>query len=163
MREGRAGGARAARAGSAAAILVAGAETGGRFALVELRERGGAGPPRHLHTREDELVYVLEGEVTFHKGGQRLECWAGDSLYLPRGCEHAYRVESDRARLLVLLMPAGLEGYYGELGRTQDVFGLITVSARHGVVITGPKPDDGGGGEAGSSDGEGGDWYSGNG
>lgn len=145
MRAGRTGGPRAARAGSAAAILVAGAETGGRFALVELRERGGAGPPRHLHAHEDEVVYVLAGRVTVHAGDAALDAPAGTCVLLPRGGEHSYRVESAEARLLVLVAPAGLEGYYAELDRPDArasgapaVERLVATAARYGVAITGP-------------------------
>ena len=136
--------------GSVVNLLVTGEETAGRFAVVETRERRGAEPPRHVHTREDELVYVLEGEVTFYAGGERIACPAGACLLLPRGCEHTFVVESGEARLLVLLLPAGLEGYYRELSRPGeqggepaqdgrlDVERLVTVAARYGVEITGP-------------------------
>lgn len=116
-------------------------DRGGRLAVVETRERRGQGPPLHAHTREDELIYVLEGEVTFHKGGQLLVCPVGTSVLLLRGCEHTYRVESDEARLLVVLAPAGLEGLYRELGDQDgqpDAELLITVAARYGIEITGP-------------------------
>ena len=125
-------------------LLATADETGGRFAVLESLELRGQGPPLHVHTREDELVYVLEGLVTFHKGGQRLPCPAGTSVLLPRGCEHAYRVESGEARLLVILAPAGPEGFYRELGEVgADVERLICIAARYGVEITGAAPEDG--------------------
>ena len=134
-------------------VVVSGDETGGRFALVETLARRGAEPPLHLHSREDELVYVLAGRLTLRVGDVERDCPAGTGVLLARGCEHTYRVESGEARLLVLLVPAGLEGYYRELGvptdgRTghgagdgrQDVERLVTVAARYGVAITGPPP-----------------------
>ena len=136
-------------------VVVSGDETGGRFALVETLTRRGAEPPLHLHSREDELVYVLAGRVTFCQGDQDLRCGPGDGVLLLRGCEHTYRVESGEARLLVLLVPAGLEGLYRELGvptdgcqgpgavdGRQDFERLVTVAARYGVAITGPPPGD---------------------
>ena len=75
-------------------VVVSGDETGGRFALLETLTRRGAEPPLHLHSREDELVYVLAGRVTFCQGDQDLRCGPGDGVLLPRGCEHSYRVES---------------------------------------------------------------------
>ena len=136
-------------------VVVSGDETGGRFALVETLERRGAEPPLHLPSREDELVYVLAGRVTFCRGDQDLRCGPGDGVLLPRGCEHGFRVASGEARLLVLLVPAGLEGYYRELGvptdgrqgqgavdGRQDFERLVTVAARYGVEITGPPPGD---------------------
>ena len=131
-------------------LLVAGEETGGCFALVETRARRGAGPPRHVHTREDEVVYVLAGRLTVYRDEEPLDAPAGSCLLLPRGGEHTYRVESEEARLLVFLLPAGLEGCYRELGQlTVDPDGapgqgsdrverLVATAARYGVEITGP-------------------------
>jgi quercetin dioxygenase-like cupin family protein len=123
---------------------VTGEQTQGRFALVEIVVRRTEEPPLHSHTQEDELVYVVEGEITFHLDGKLRGCAAGAFVFLPKGSEHTYCIESEDARLLVLLMPAGLEGYYRELDvpvdTEQDVERLITVSARYGVNITGPNP-----------------------
>jgi quercetin dioxygenase-like cupin family protein len=124
-----------------ARVLVTGEETGGRVALIALDERRGGGPPRHLHHWEDEIVYVLAGEVTFHRGEERLPGTAGTTVLLPRGCEHAWRVESEAARLLVTVAPAGLEASYEELdwGAT-PLEVLVAVAARYGIEITGPPP-----------------------
>lgn len=137
---------RARRADDAINVLAAGAETGGRFAVVELRERRGAGPPRHIHAREDEIVYILVGRVIFNLGRETVDARAGTCLILPRGGEHSYRIRSATARLLVIAVPAGIEGYYRELSRPAGpatgvgaVERLIVVAARHGVTITGPR------------------------
>ena len=133
-------------------VLVAGGDTGGRFAAVELGTGPGAEPPLHRHTREDELVYVLEGEVVFHLDGARVPCGPQGRLFLPRGREHTLAVASGGARLLVLLIPAGLEGYFREMagpggaapGAAPDFERLVTVAARYGVEITGPPPQNNG-------------------
>ena len=98
-------------------VLVSGADTGGRYALIETRERRGGEPPLHAHTNEDEVVYVLAGRVTVWVGEERRDCPTGTCVLLPRGGEHTFQVESGEARLLVLLLPAGLEGLYWELDR----------------------------------------------
>ena len=56
--------------------------------------------------------------------------------------EHSYVVESQRARLLVAVTPAGLEGFLEDVTRTDrvDVEGLIAAAARYGITITGPAP-----------------------
>ena len=124
-------------------VLVAGAETGGRFAIIEARERQGAEPPRHIHGREDEFIFVLEGRVTIDREGERFDRPAGSWLFLPRGSEHAVTVASPEARLLVMLAPAGLEECLVELDRPGEpdasmVERLVGVAARYGVTITGP-------------------------
>ena len=129
------------------ALLVTGERTEGRFALIEATERGGTSHPLHVHSREDELVYVLEGHVRFHLDGRWFERRAGDSMLLPRGREHTYAVESELAKLLLLVAPAGLEGYYWELAQPtngtcvyQDAERLVIIAAEHGIDITGPPP-----------------------
>lgn len=126
-------------------ILLGGEQTAGRFAVIEICERGGAAPPRHIHALEDEVVYVLTGRVTFVTDGEARVAGAGACVYLCRGGEHTYRVESDEARLLIFVAPAGLEGYYRELhqppaepGAMGEVERLVTLSARFGLTITGP-------------------------
>ena len=143
----RTGELRATLAGDAASVLVAGEETAGRFALVETRERRDASPPCHVHAHEDEIVYVLEGHLVFAVGDETLDAPAGTCVVLPRGSEHTFRVETAEARLLVLITPAGLEGYYRELdqpdaraGVAPGVERMVATAARYGIAITGPPP-----------------------
>ncbi len=126
-------------------VLVAGEHTAGQFAIVEARVRPGSEPPRHMHSREDEFICVLEGRVTFDRDGERLDGPSGTWLYLPRGCEHTFAVESVEARLLVMFSPAGLEGCLRESGQPGDpvaedevIERLVATAARYGVAITGP-------------------------
>ena len=111
-----------------------------RGALVASVERRGCEPPLHRHRNEDEIVYVLEGALTFYLDGELRALRAGDCLLLPRGVEHGYRVESEEARLLTVVMPAGLEGYYMEVGGHEaagDIERLVAVAARYDIAITG--------------------------
>ena len=126
-----------------ATTLVRGDATGGRLAVVELHEAPGQEPPRHLHANEDEIIYVLEGDLTVWVGEDARRATAGSCLVLPRGTEHGYAVESTAARLLVVLAPAGLEAFFGEVDAAAGGAGLerlIAVAARYGVAITGPAP-----------------------
>lgn len=123
--------------------LLGGRDTGGRLALIHSVERRGCEPPTHRHRNEDELVYVREGQVTFYMEGEPCPVPAGGCLYLPRGGEHGYRVESEQAHLLTVVMPGGLEGYYLELGECEaevDIERVVTVAAGYGIEITGPPP-----------------------
>jgi len=122
-------------------ILLGGRETGGRVALVRSVERRGREPSRHTHRNEDEVVFVLDGALTFYLSNEEVQLRAGGSLFLPRGEEHCYRVISDEARLLLILMPAGLESYYQELAEVSVGPGIerfVTIAARYGIEITGP-------------------------
>lgn len=129
--------------GTSVHVLVTGADTRGRLAVIEIRERRGAEPLRHLHHWEDEIVYVLEGEVIFVLNDQRLPRSTGSCVVLPAGHEHAYALVSEEARLLVIAAPAGLENLYRELGGLSstgrsDIERLVMVAAQYGVEITGP-------------------------
>ncbi|HEV2124971.1 MAG TPA: cupin domain-containing protein [Chloroflexota bacterium] len=126
-----------------ATTLLGGQETGGRLALIHSVERRGREPPRHTHTHrnEDEVVYVLDGELTYYLGNKEVQVGTGSSLFLSRGAEHCYRVISGEAHLLVILMPAGLESYYQALAELSVELGierLVTIAARYGIEITGP-------------------------
>ncbi len=130
--------------GERVTVLVPGEQTDGRFALIEMTVGPSSALPLHAHTREDEVIYVLSGEITVHIDGARHACPAGSCVLLPRECEHTYSVQSDEATLLVLLLPAGLEGHYQKLDRSlrteRDIERLIAASARYGVEIVGPCP-----------------------
>src|SRR5260221_5871929 len=58
-------------------FLVTGEETNGKYALLEAVVAPGGGPPPHVHSREEEGFNVLEGEITFQIGGERLVAGAG--------------------------------------------------------------------------------------
>lgn len=126
---------------SVARVLLDGASTGGRFTVVEVVARAGYEPPLHLHTNEDEVVYVLAGRVRFCRGDEQYVTTAGDTLYLPRGIEHSYAVIGTDARLLVIAAPSGLEGLVQECAAgsgEMPIEWLVTVAARYGMEITGP-------------------------
>src|ERR1051326_3386338 len=95
--------------GSSAELKVTGEQDGGDWAVVEWRVRAGDEPPLHTHTREDEMLYVLEGAITAYVGDQRIDVEAGSYAALPKDVPHGLTVRGDEARLLVTLEPAGAE------------------------------------------------------
>ena len=91
--------------------------TGGAFALVEASVPPGGGPPPHLHTREDEAFYLLDGELRVTAAGESTLLRAGDFVYLPRGIVHSFTNPSvTPARTLILITPGGFEKYFQEVG-----------------------------------------------
>jgi quercetin dioxygenase-like cupin family protein len=97
-------------------FLISGAQTGGRFALVEhpIRPKALAAPV-HTHADEDEISYVLEGEVAMEIGERVLRASPGTLVFKPRGVPHAFWNAGDTpARLLELISPAGFERYFEE-------------------------------------------------
>lgn len=122
-------------------VLVTGEETAGKHGLVETVEERGAKPPRHLHHREDETVYVIEGSLSVWVAGEWIEAPAGTAVFLPRGAEHAFVAATEEARVLSFFAPAGFEGFYREMAASGlfDVERLVTMAARYGCEITGPS------------------------
>jgi len=95
--------------GSTAELKLAGEQTSGDWAVVELRVRAGDEPPNHTHTREDEAIYVLEGAITAFVGDERVDVEAGSYAALPNNVPHGFVVRGDEARLLITVEPAGVE------------------------------------------------------
>jgi quercetin dioxygenase-like cupin family protein len=84
-------------------------DTNGAFFLVEAMLAPGTEPPPHVHTREDELFYVLEGEFDVYVGKEAFKVKTGECVFLPRFRPHAFVIRSPRLRVLALFTPAGLE------------------------------------------------------
>jgi quercetin dioxygenase-like cupin family protein len=134
-------------------FLASGEETDGRYALWEAVVLPGGGPPPHIHSREEEGFYVLEGEITFTVGDARLVARAGMFANMPVGSLHSFKNETDRpARMLISVAPAGLEKMFFEVGRPladgameapppnkEEIDKLLAVAPRYGVEIRLPK------------------------
>ncbi|HEU5352761.1 MAG TPA: quercetin 2,3-dioxygenase [Terracidiphilus sp.] len=96
-------------------FLATGKETGGAFFLAEISVAPGGGTPPHIHHREEESFYLLEGSLTVTVGGHTMSASAGDFVYLPRGIAHSFQNNgAGNARALVQATPAGLEGFFEE-------------------------------------------------
>lgn len=124
-------------------------QTRGLFALKESRSARGSGPPLHVHEREDEACYVIEGEVTLFIGDETVSATSGSWTYLPRRIPHSLRIESDEARMLWLIVPGGFDSFFLELfpaaatgteAEQPDAERMVTTAARYGVTILGPTP-----------------------
>jgi len=95
-------------------FLTTGEDTNGQFALQEQVGRKGNVPPPHIHHREDETFYVLEGEMTFSIGGQTIKATPGTMVFAPRDVVHSFTIDSEQVRILVMNTPAGLEEFFKE-------------------------------------------------
>jgi mannose-6-phosphate isomerase-like protein (cupin superfamily) len=98
-------------------FLVPAAATGGALSVFRATMPEGFGPPRHIHTREDEVFLVLEGEALFDIDGRILRAGPGTTVFMPRGVPHAFRVQSPTAVMLGVMTP----GHFEELFRNLSV------------------------------------------
>lgn len=119
-------------------------EHGESLGMFESVAPARSGPPRHVHHREDEIFYILSGDVLFWLEGESAIKGPGEVVFVARGREHTFQVVSDRpARMLTLLTPGGFEGFFGEMARNgyripEDMKEVTAVGERYGVRFTGP-------------------------
>src|ERR1700676_5416546 len=91
-------------------FLATSEDTNEKYALWEAIVPPGGGPPPHVHSREEEGFYILEGEITLHVGEERIKASAGMFANMPVGTPHSFKNETARpARMLICVAPAGLE------------------------------------------------------
>ncbi len=96
--------------GELAIIHAGGKETDGKYCMIELYATKDGSPPWHVHHREDEGFYVIEGELTISVGDKTYKAKAGDYLIAPKDIPHTYTVDSPGfARILIICTPAGFE------------------------------------------------------
>jgi len=105
--------------GAPLTFLIDSAGTGGAYSLMEAVLRPGDEPPPHVHTAEDEAYYILDGSWTFRCGETTTEARPGSMVFLPRRLGHAFTLQSEAARALVLISPGGLDAAFHELFRPE--------------------------------------------
>ncbi len=134
--------------------LVGADETGGMLGISLVTQPPGVATPLHLHSRESEAFYVLEGRLSYQAGDDLHELHPGCFIHLPIGVPHAFRIRGDQpARLLAISTPGGLMGLYDEVGIPAAARRLpgpdgqspeveipkwVDVSARYGMTVIGP-------------------------
>ena len=96
-------------------VKISGRDTGGAFEVIEFRGNT-ASPPPHVHREREECIHVLDGRFTFTLGHDEIEAAPGSWVFIPRGTRHGFTATPD-ARALILVTPAGLEGFFAELGQ----------------------------------------------
>jgi glyoxylate utilization-related uncharacterized protein len=120
--------------------------------LIEHWRHASATRP-HTHSREEEGFYVLEGEITFSIGDQRLALSAGMFSNMPVGVQHAFKNESSKpARMLISIAPAGLEKMFFEVGvpmpagattapapTKEEIAKLLQIAPRYGIEMKPPQ------------------------
>lgn len=95
--------------GSLWSPLVTSEQTHGRYSIVEQLMPGASGPPPHTHERNDEVFYILEGEVHLQLEDVTSTAHAGQLVRVPRGTAHGFVVTSDEARFLNFFVPAAMD------------------------------------------------------
>lgn len=133
-------------------VLASGDQTAGVYSLCEIRVSPNNGPPPHVHSREDEAFFVLEGELMFQVGDDQIMARAGTFIHGPRGIPHMFKsIGQSPARILVLVMPAGFENFVKEFAQRVPSFDspaippsqaeidkLLATAPKYGIEILPP-------------------------
>jgi len=116
-------------------------ETAGAFSIMEATLDPGLLVPPHVHSREDELFYVLEGEAGFRVGDEEFQAQPGSYVFAPRGIPHTIWNGGIRShKVLDMIMPGGFEKYFEEMaaamnpGRAPDMAQILAIHHRYGLT-----------------------------
>jgi quercetin dioxygenase-like cupin family protein len=128
-------------------------DTGGVYALKDFVVPPQGEAPLHVHHREDEAFWVLEGELEILVAEDTFRASAGSFVHLPKGVRHAYKnVGTEPARFLTLIVPGGLEKFFEEVGKPgtgpsspppfeeEDIERLLALAPRYGAEILSSEP-----------------------
>jgi mannose-6-phosphate isomerase-like protein (cupin superfamily) len=99
-----------------AVIRATAADTGGLMTIVEVTEPPGHEAPLHVHHREDEAFFILEGSATIQVGDESFEVGPGDYAFGPREIPHRYSIGPDGCRMLFICTPGGFENLVRGMG-----------------------------------------------
>jgi mannose-6-phosphate isomerase-like protein (cupin superfamily) len=132
--------------GSTAVFKLSGHDTGGALCLAVAETPPGAGPPPHVHARDDELFFVLHGELSFLTPDGWVPAPQGAAIFAPKGIPHTFRnAGSTPSRHLVVALPSGFEEFYQ---RCAEVFSqggppnreqLVSIAADYGYEFLPPR------------------------
>lgn len=132
--------------------LVTAGHTGGLLDAAIVTQPPGLAPPEHVHTREAEAWFVLDGTLTYRAGDQLVDLAGGDFIYLPRDVPHAFRITGGRpARYLALAVPGHVLDLYSEVGTRAperrlpdggippaDIARWLELAPAYGLRVVGP-------------------------
>ena len=116
------------------------ADTGGNLFVMEHSNLKPGGPPLHLHLRQEEWFYVMEGEVLFQVGEKRVQLKAGDSVLAPRKVPHAFTAVGPKpGKMLIAFSPAGkMEQFFRETAVPNGPQMDAAMSRKYGMELIGP-------------------------
>jgi quercetin dioxygenase-like cupin family protein len=130
-------------------VLLSSDETGGETTVVQFTIPVGAAPPLHIHDA-DETVYVIDGTLTYHIGGETYEGGPGSIFHIPAGVEEFFEPTS-RLKIIGVYHGGTMDKFFAEAGEPAprrevppaptappDVERLAEIGARHGLQLIPP-------------------------
>ena len=127
-------------------FLVRSAESGGSLSHWIENVPAAAGPPMHVHHREEEMFRILSGQFRFWCAGEARDLSDGDTVLIPRGAHHTFKnIGAGEGQLLITMTPGGAEGFFIEVERqglhpSRDMPRIVEIAARYNMEFVGPPP-----------------------
>ncbi len=126
------------RPGEYCLIRTSAAETGGAYSVVEIVSQPGDGTPVHMHHKEDEYFFLLEGTARFQSGDQIFDVAAGGSVSAPRNIPHAWCNPSNTPfRMVAIATPGGCEEALRIIAKGGEI-DVAALAERFQVDVIGP-------------------------
>jgi len=132
-------------------LKVTSSDSGGQFTLNEVTARPEFGPPPHIHHREDECFYVLDGTFEIGYEGKVFTAGPGSVVHLAKGKLHTHRAINGVARALAIYTPGGLERFIAEAGveandpaavpappAMPDLERIVAIAQKYGIEVPPP-------------------------
>jgi mannose-6-phosphate isomerase-like protein (cupin superfamily) len=123
--------------GNVMTFLVNSEQTDGAFSMTEYLSKPGNEPPAHVHDREDEFIYVLEGRVDAYIGKEVFSAGQSEGVYFPKFIPHTFRILTPQLRMLIWMSPGGFEGYFRDMSEPARSLGLPEHAVNYAEVDMG--------------------------
>ena len=127
-------------------FLVQSGESGGSMSHWIENVPAAAGPPMHVHHREQEMFRILSGRFRFWCAGEAQDLSDGDTILIPKGAHHTFRnIGESEGQLLITMTPGGAEGFFIEVEKkglhpSRDMAQIVEIAARYHMEFVGPPP-----------------------
>jgi quercetin dioxygenase-like cupin family protein len=123
-------------------FLVRGEQSNGTLLVLQTTAPPGEGPPLHIHTREEETIYVVSGDFRWQVADEVSAAPPGSFAFIPRGVAHTWQnIGDEPGSILVTFMPAGMEAFFKRLSRMEefDAEEFRSAAAEQGTEVVGPR------------------------
>lgn len=123
-------------------LKISGKDTSGQLAVFEYVGKERVGPPLHMHTDQDEIFSIIEGDYLFQVGESTFTAHAGDTVFGPRNIPHTWVQRSAVGKMTYFAQPAGkLEAFFLKMNElkgppTEEV--IQKIHKDHGMIVLGP-------------------------
>ncbi len=123
-------------------IKISSKDTGGNLTVFEYTGNEKGGPPMHIHLKQDEIFFIVEGEYLFKAGEDSYTLKAGDTIFLPRNVPHSFAQLTDTGKMFFMFQPSGkMEDFFramGALTAPPSPEQGAKIFADHEMIVTGP-------------------------